>query len=611
MDFPTNTVSAEELQKIIGELNTWCMNYRGFINQVFSEQVTMEEKVTKLFWCVKQIAETQKGVVTEWSELYNWVDNYFKNLNLQPEVDKKLEEMAQDGTLNKIINEEIFGAINTKVDKNAQNITSLQTRMSNAENNITSQGGRITALEGLWLKGKRAVFFGDSLTYGELVGTGGQQSPNNYPATFGKLTGCEVVNYGHSGDKAVDCLNIVRSHSSELSNFDYIFINIGVNDFLGQTPVGWLDCLDQKYFNGQINAIFNALQAGRGGKTQVIALSFMPNHEMWNEWFDKVSWLTYKANYDYCAMVSGIPIINMAKASGISEFNSGKYMNADGLHFTNDGYALLGKTIASCMMSGYYYNPKVGMSENQLKPWSFVNDYSSSDAIKNFGVYYRNGIIRIDDKEEHQTVNQFSYEGEEFCFLFTVRSGLPGKVCIGFPGYPRLGKIDISTGGLGNATYLIKTKNTIGENTYLGWSVQFETEEETTGTATRLTNLCLKYGPGEYPGFAKEEHFDLDINFEDGISSDKMPCRIIQKDFEIQMNGYFYNTTKAIPANSNILNLNAFPWVRRQNTAKTYLVYCGGNDGNMYVFNCESGYLKNLKQIPQGVIIGLNAVLYL
>lgn len=611
MDFPTNTVSAEELQKIIGELNTWCMNYRGFINQVFSEQVTMEEKVTKLFWCVKQIAETQADMVTEWSDLYEWVDNYFNNLNLQPEVNKKLEEMAQDGTLNKIINQEIFGDINTKVDKNAQNITSLQTRMSNAENNITSQDGRITALEGLWLKGKNAIFFGDSLTYGELVGTEGQQSPNNYPATFGKITGCNVTNYGHSGDKAKDCLAVIKSHADELKNYDYIFVNIGVNDFIGQTPVGWLDCLDENYFNGQINAIFNTLQNGRGGKTQVIALSFMPNHEMWNEWYDKVSWLTYKANYDYCATVSGIQIINMAKAAGINNFNSGKYMNADGLHFTNDGYALLGKTIASCMMSGYYYDIKVGMSENQIKPWSFENNYPSTEYIERIGSNLRNGIFSFSESKGliKETVNKMAYLGEEWSCIFYALPGYGNTdvmLGIGFPSYAKLGKIQLAPGA---HYYLIKSKNTFGDNTYLGWS--FEVDKIASDTAIWITGISLKYGVGEYPGYAGEDHFDVDLDFESGVSSDKSKCRVIQKDFEIQLNGYFYNTSKQIPANTNILNLKAFPWVRRQNTCKTYLVYCGGNDGKMYVFNCESGYLKNLTSIPQGVIIGLNAVLYL
>ena len=41
-------------------------------------------------------------------ELKNYVDNYFENLDVQDEVNIKLNEMAEDGTLEKIINQEIF-----------------------------------------------------------------------------------------------------------------------------------------------------------------------------------------------------------------------------------------------------------------------------------------------------------------------------------------------------------------------------------------------------------------------------------------------------------------------------------------------------------------------
>lgn len=598
----------------------WCQKV---LPLVYDDSLSYYELLCKVVAKLNEVISNENELNEAFQQLKDWIENWVDTQDFQKMIDDKLDEMVKDGTFDKLINQEIFGDLNekvnnnttniknltTKVNQNTTDVSSLKTRMDGAESNITAQGNRISKLENLWLNGKSAVFFGDSLTYGELVGTGGQQSANNYPATFGKITGCNVTNYGHSGDKAKDCLAVIKSHADELQNYDYIFVNIGVNDFMAQTPVGWLDCLDENYFNGQINAIFNALQAGRGGKTQVIALSFMPNHEMWNEWFDKVTWLTYKANFDYCAMVSGIPIINMAKAAGISEFNSGKYMNKDGLHFTNDGYALLGKTIASCMMSGYYYDPKVGLSKNQIKPWSFVSDYNTS-AIINFGVNFRNGIINLSDGQEHQTVNQFSYQGEEFCFTFSVRSDSEGMLGIGFPGYPQLGKIQLSSGGLLNQRYLIKTKNTVGEMTYLGWSIKFEKSGSDSGT-TRISNMCLKYGPGEYPGMAEEYHYDVNISFEPGVSSDQAQCRVIQKDFEIQLNGYFYNAKNAIAANTNILNLTGFPWVRRQNTCKTYLVYCGGNDGKMYVFDCESGYLKNLTQIPQGVIIGLNAVLYL
>ena len=48
-------------------------------------------------------------------ELKNYVDNYFKNLDVQEEINNKLDEMVQDGTLAQIINDQIFNELNNKV----------------------------------------------------------------------------------------------------------------------------------------------------------------------------------------------------------------------------------------------------------------------------------------------------------------------------------------------------------------------------------------------------------------------------------------------------------------------------------------------------------------
>lgn len=48
--------------------------------------------------------------------LYNYVKNYFDNLDVQNEINNKLDEMVTDGTLSKIINKEIFGDLNKKID---------------------------------------------------------------------------------------------------------------------------------------------------------------------------------------------------------------------------------------------------------------------------------------------------------------------------------------------------------------------------------------------------------------------------------------------------------------------------------------------------------------
>lgn len=50
------------------------------------------------------------------TQLQSYVDNYFTNLDVQQEINNKLDEMAQDGTLAKIINQDIFNELNTKIE---------------------------------------------------------------------------------------------------------------------------------------------------------------------------------------------------------------------------------------------------------------------------------------------------------------------------------------------------------------------------------------------------------------------------------------------------------------------------------------------------------------
>lgn len=50
-------------------------------------------------------------------DLQNYVNDYFENLDIQEEINTKLDEMAGDGTLEQIINQEIFSELNEKINK--------------------------------------------------------------------------------------------------------------------------------------------------------------------------------------------------------------------------------------------------------------------------------------------------------------------------------------------------------------------------------------------------------------------------------------------------------------------------------------------------------------
>lgn len=66
-------------------------------------------------------------------QLKQYVDNYFDNLDVQEEINNKLDEMAEDGTLANIINQDIFNELNEKVDNNTTNITNITSKIAKAD----------------------------------------------------------------------------------------------------------------------------------------------------------------------------------------------------------------------------------------------------------------------------------------------------------------------------------------------------------------------------------------------------------------------------------------------------------------------------------------------
>ena len=63
---------------------------------------------------------------TKYIELKSYIDNYFDNLDVQDEVDNKINAMIEDGTFDTIINQELFGQINDSIT----NLTNENERLS-------------------------------------------------------------------------------------------------------------------------------------------------------------------------------------------------------------------------------------------------------------------------------------------------------------------------------------------------------------------------------------------------------------------------------------------------------------------------------------------------
>jgi hypothetical protein len=86
--------------------------YERYLPTAFDESLSLLEKVNKIIQYLNETGVLVNGVVTQWNEVMEWV----MNEGLEEEVNERLDEMTADGTLDAIINQNIFNDLNTKID---------------------------------------------------------------------------------------------------------------------------------------------------------------------------------------------------------------------------------------------------------------------------------------------------------------------------------------------------------------------------------------------------------------------------------------------------------------------------------------------------------------
>lgn len=120
------------------------MNYKDILIQlvnmtvpyVYDDTVTLLELDRKLYKIVHELVIAMQGLSEDYENLKDYVDDYFKNLNLESEVQRIINQMVDDGTLANIINEELLGEINQNIDKLTSDIETIN-------NSITTINGKI------------------------------------------------------------------------------------------------------------------------------------------------------------------------------------------------------------------------------------------------------------------------------------------------------------------------------------------------------------------------------------------------------------------------------------------------------------------------------------
>lgn len=74
------------------------------------------KEINKIINSENTLGAQMENVTNAFIELQNYVNNYLDNLDVQDEINIKLNEMVQDGTLAEIINQNVFNELNTKIN---------------------------------------------------------------------------------------------------------------------------------------------------------------------------------------------------------------------------------------------------------------------------------------------------------------------------------------------------------------------------------------------------------------------------------------------------------------------------------------------------------------
>lgn len=101
-NFPN--LSTYDFDTIMCQLKQVCgADTSGLINAQFLSRPTTAKDIAQLFYCTKYIMDGSVNLQNQYVELYNFVKDFFTNLDLQEEVNTVLERMMNDGTLSNLI----------------------------------------------------------------------------------------------------------------------------------------------------------------------------------------------------------------------------------------------------------------------------------------------------------------------------------------------------------------------------------------------------------------------------------------------------------------------------------------------------------------------------
>lgn len=353
----SNNIYINKLPQIIANLGLWDTptSFDNSASWYQALKYVCEYMLNTLIPHMKQNDTNIEELTTLYNEIKTYVDNYFNDLDVQEEINKKLDEMDQDGSLAEIINQEIFNGLNDK-------ITSLENEINDIENNQTT------------------IFMSDSYGEGQSKPewvTGwpeftrqALEIPENQYYNFSE-SGAGFLNQGGRGHTFLTLLQSKLNQVTDKSKVKRLVLCGGGNDARYY--------VDHNYKTTS--------QMDTAIKTFVnYARQQFPNAKIYFGMITNLASTYEQSQRDYNAR-NRFPIIirayknaiklNVGYLSGVENIMKNySYFSVDLVHPTQDGYIKLGYEIAQAIKTGCVQYKDIYVKDN-FTPAEFINTDTS------------------------------------------------------------------------------------------------------------------------------------------------------------------------------------------------------------------------------------------
>lgn len=274
------------------------------------------------------------------------------------------------------------------------------------------------------LRNVRAVFLGDSTTWGESGNTDGVQVDKPYPTVFGEITGATVINCAVRGAcgssaKTNNFAEQITANAASIKSANKIFINFGINDFSQGINVGNASMTDSYYYG-----IYNGIATIQKSNPKVDIIIILPT--VGKGYLTNAAWRNSNGISfdDYLNALIDIgtklhlKIVDFRNI-GITKNNAATYYPTGYNHLTQDGYTLLGEHLARCYESNIYYDDveEKSVAMNVLPHLLFASPIEAS-SLNSFynGIYWN---LRGSDNKGLTSYKQFDIQtGRNYHFEF-------------------------------------------------------------------------------------------------------------------------------------------------------------------------------------------------